>query len=62
MNPYGRGFAYADQAAAEHAASEYRGIIIDLVGMLTGLAVDIDSLKLANVAEQFKAKISDINF
>ena len=61
MNPTST-LLYRDQEAAEHAASEYRGIIIDTVTLLERMAQDIDSLKLANVAFALRAQVNDINF
>lgn len=61
MNPTST-LLYRDQEAAEHAASEYRGIIIDIVDLMESMAVDIDSLKLAKAAEALRAKLNDVNF
>lgn len=62
MNDEGSGLAYADQKAAEHAASEYRGIIIELAELLADAALEIDSLKLARIAQQLSERIKDVNF
>lgn len=62
MNPSGNGFIYADQEAAEAAVSGYRSIFVETVDLLEALAVEIDSLKLANVAEKLQQKIRDVNF
>jgi hypothetical protein len=62
MNPEGNGLVYADQQAAEHAASEYRGNIIDIADVLADTAIAIDSLKLARIAQQLSERIKDVNF
>lgn len=62
MNPDGNHFVYADQVAAEAAAAMYRSLFVETVGLLETLAVEIDSLKLAKVAEKLQQKIRDVNF
>lgn len=62
MDNDGTGLIYADQRAAEHAASGYRGIIIDIVDLLADTAISIDSLKLAKIAQSLAQRVNDVNF
>ncbi|WP_047219968.1 MULTISPECIES: hypothetical protein [Pseudomonadota] len=62
MDGIGTGLVYADQAAAEDAASKYRALFVETVDLLEDLAKEIDSLRLARMVEKLQTTMRNVNF
>lgn len=62
MNDTGNGYAYADQRAAEVAASRYRYEQIEMVERMREVAEATNSLALMRLVEAEEARMRNINW